>query len=130
MLSISTSSIIEVVFAVIVLPLILMCSGWVYWFCWTSELVLLVRLYQWVQQRLGVICANTNGKNGIYFFYFSCDLVPKFPTIIIYNSSKPFYNSKPKSLLPIKFSTIKPCTGFLFFFSFLSRELKRVSNCC
>jgi hypothetical protein len=79
MLSISTSSITEVVFAVIVLPLILMCSGWVYWFCWTSELVLLVRLYQWVQQRLGVICANTNGKNGIYFFTSVVILFPNSP---------------------------------------------------
>jgi hypothetical protein len=45
--------------------------------CWTSELVL---LDQWVQQRLGVVCANTD-DNVIGFDFVV--LFSKFSTMII-----------------------------------------------
>jgi hypothetical protein len=75
---------------------------------------------------------------SVFILYVRCTAIdPADPGILINieddfatNSPKLSYNSQPKPLFPIKFPTIKPCTGLLFFFSFLSRELKRVSNCC
>jgi hypothetical protein len=75
---------------------------------------------------------------SVFILYVRCTAIdPADPGILINieddfatNSPKLSYNSQPKPLFPIKFPTIKPCTEFLFFFSFLSRELKLVSNCC
>jgi hypothetical protein len=129
------------------------CKFWTY--CSWSMLIHFVSKSFWAVTSIGSLmvfnscrnfhirthlCANTDGK---IVLEASCGLVldwilltlnwsswSKFPHNNHFNSLKPSYNWKPKPLLPIKFPTIKPCTGRLFLFSFLSRELKRVSNCC